>query len=110
MTPTIPQHPATATHTPTPWRLDNPYRPERGTAWRDIVSDHAEFSPCYVGEACGEDAALIVRAVNSHAELVAALSAMYCAGFWTADSLAGLPKHQREAVESARSALAAAQQ
>lgn len=73
--PTTPaQHTANAKLTPLPWRLDNPYRPDRGIAWRDIVSDHAEFSPCYVGEACGEDAKFILRACNNHERLVETLA------------------------------------
>jgi len=62
-----------AKHSPLPWEARPSSNKGNGTAWRDIVSTGAAFAPCYVGEAIDANAELIVRAVNSHAELVAAL-------------------------------------
>lgn len=39
-----------------------------------------------------------------------ALSAMYCAGFWTADEFPNLPDHQRKAITQARAALQSAKE
>jgi hypothetical protein len=63
----------TTTHTQTPWTVAPTSNKMNGSAWRDIVSTGGEFSPAYVGEAIDRDAELIVRAVNSHAAMLAAL-------------------------------------
>ena len=61
-------------HTPGPWAIAASSNPDNGTGWRDIVSTGTVFSPSYVGEALDDDAAFIVRACNSHDDLLAALS------------------------------------
>jgi hypothetical protein len=61
------------THTPGPWRVAPSCRNGNGTAWRDILSDGAEFAPSYVGEALDVDAALIAAAPDLLAALQHAL-------------------------------------
>jgi hypothetical protein len=102
MNPTQPTAPASKA-TPLPWHVcPNP----------SVVGCVKQPNgKCVVAMAFSEhDAAFIVRACNSHAALVEALSAMYCAGFWTADELPNLPDHQRKAITAARAALTAAQE
>jgi len=113
MNPTHPTAPASmATHTPTPWHF-NAKRfticsiecgNEKPVAVLQTVNNAVARN-----ETLSANAAFIVRACNSHAALVEALSAMYCAGFWTADELPNLPDHQRKAITAARAALTAAQ-
>lgn len=63
-----------ATQTPGPWRTVPTTAKGAGSARLDIVSDGAAYSPSFVaGDILPEDAALIVRAVNSHEDLLAAL-------------------------------------
>lgn len=50
----------------------------------------------------------LADAQRENGNLRDALSAMYCAGFWSADELPNLPEHQRKAVDQARAALQAA--
>lgn len=42
-------------------------------------------------------------------DLLDALSMMYCAGFWSADTLATMPEYQRNAIEAARLAISKAE-
>ena len=49
------------------------------------------------------------RLIAAAPDLLAALSLMYCAGLWSADELASMPEYQRNAIESARLALAKAE-
>ena len=100
------QTPAVATHTPTPWHVGMKPGPFIYGPQGEQVADMTGACT-FNGK---QDAAFIVRACNSHAQLVAALSAMYCAGFWTADELPNLPPHQRKAIEEARAALQAAKE
>ncbi len=60
------------THTPTPWTIAPSSNPHNGTDWRDVRA-HGEFGEMYLGEALEQDAAHIVRCVNSHDALVEAL-------------------------------------
>ena len=66
----IPEAPR-RTPTPTPWTVGPHPGNEAGTDWRTILAS-GEFGEGYIGEALQENAALIVRAVNSHAALAAA--------------------------------------
>ena len=59
-----------------PWVVGGHPRNSSGTSWREILSTSGEFSPAYVGEALDYNAAFIVRACNSHDDLVAALAGM----------------------------------
>ena len=100
---------AGATHTPTPY----------STEWKlAYAAGKLGLIPAF-GDSIGKDvnkaelalcAKYVAQAKESHAQLVAALSAMYCAGFWTADELPNLPPHQRKAIEEARAALQAAKE
>ena len=49
-------------HTPGPWKVQPSGKVGNGTAWRDIVSEGAPFTPSYVGEALEQDAYLIAAA------------------------------------------------
>jgi hypothetical protein len=80
-TPTQPEHPATKpAHTPTPWKLrldgsDNSAMSQDGlhTTFICPVASGPDISWNEGRRICEANSALIVRAVNSHAELVAAL-------------------------------------
>jgi len=105
MNPTHPTAPASMA-TPSPWHVGMKPGPiiygPQGEQIADLTGA-LSFN-------AGPNAQFIVRTCNSHAQLVAALSAMYCAGFWTADELTALPDHQRKAITLARAALTAAQE
>lgn len=104
MNPNNPTQSAQPAHTPLPWHVGMKPGPmiygPQGEQIADLTGA-LSFN-------AGPNAAFIVRACNSHEALVEALSAMYCAGFWTADSLQSMPEHQRKAVAQARAALSAA--
>ena len=61
-----------AQHSPLPWSVGGHPRDKSGTNWREILFP-SPFGPAYVGQMQKEDAELCVRAVNSHADLLAAL-------------------------------------
>jgi hypothetical protein len=65
----------TTSHTPTPWTTGISSNKKNGDAWRDILADW-QGKPLYLGEAQKDDAAHIVRCVNAHDDLVAALAAV----------------------------------
>jgi hypothetical protein len=70
----------TTSHTPTPWTTGISSNKKNGDAWRDILADW-NGKPLYLGEAQKNDAAFIVRCVNAHDDLVAALKDLddcYC--------------------------------
>jgi hypothetical protein len=62
-----------AAHTPLPWRVGGHPGDSSGTSWRQILADTQPYGPAFVGTALEADARLIARAVNAHAQLVAAL-------------------------------------
>ena len=49
-------------HTAGPGQVKPSSNPKNGKNWRDIVSEGAEFTPAYVGEALERDAYLIAAA------------------------------------------------
>ncbi len=104
----------TRTPTPTPWTVGPHPGNEAGTDWRTILAS-GEFGEGYIGEALQEHAALIVRAVNSHAALVAELQRLYEAARCMADPehcLHGQRTHLpwRALADQARAALALAEE
>lgn len=64
-----------ANYTPIPWEVGSHPRDGSGTEWREILAP-SRFGPTYVGQALAPDAEFVVRAVNSHDALVAALRGM----------------------------------
>ena len=64
-----------AQHSPLPWYVGGHPRDKSGTNWREILFP-SPFGPAYVGQMQKEDAELCVRAVNCHADLLAALGAL----------------------------------
>lgn len=69
-------------HTPTPWSVDGHPRDSSGSDWREITAATEPYGPSFVGSVLEANAELIVRAVNSHNALVAALGNLieYAAG------------------------------
>lgn len=59
--------------TPLPWRVGGHPQDDSGSDWRQILADTQPFGPVFVGSSLKADAQLIVRAVNNHARLAAAL-------------------------------------
>ena len=59
-------------HSPLPWSVGGHPKDTSGTNWREILFP-SPFGPAYVGQMQKEDAELCVRAVNCHADLLAAL-------------------------------------
>jgi hypothetical protein len=63
-------------HTPTPWFADRDDRPNMGWNVHIVREDDPRIRICFMtsGSEAKANAALIVRAVNSHADLVKALT------------------------------------
>lgn len=74
-----PAAPAKGAHTPEPWFVHDVHTPESGTFVNVAVVDSVAIIARQDGDDVGTphgDAEFIVRAVNSHAELVSALRAV----------------------------------
>lgn len=77
----------TIKHTPTPWKLGGTHRSTQGrvivstTAPFEIVAEAYDFNKYDRDAEKESNAALIVRAVNAHAELVKALERAYAIEF-----------------------------
>ncbi len=60
-------------HTPTPWTIGPSSNPQNGMRWRDLLAKSYNGEDMYVGEALKDNAALIVKAVNSYEAMKEAL-------------------------------------
>lgn len=90
---------------PAPWKVGGHPGDDSGTGWRTILAK-CPFGDMYVAQALETDAKMIVRAVNCHEDLVAALEGLF-------EHCAMIHKHwgegcnQKEANEAKERALAA---
>ena len=94
-------------HTPTPWKIEAQETPKRFTLY---TGPRYSNEQCFVGQIYSEqDAALIVRAVNSHAALVEALTACeeHILRHWKMG--VGIGNGTRDLLENVKAVLAAAQ-
>jgi hypothetical protein len=79
-------------HTPGPWTVDGSY----------IHGPNGKRFLAVAGDGEGQANARLIAAAP---ELLEALSALYCAGLWTVDTLKSMPSHQVAAINAARSAI-----
>jgi hypothetical protein len=56
-----------------PWIVGGHPGDKSGTDWRQVLETSSPFAPSYVCQALKQDAEYIVKAVNSHDDLLAAL-------------------------------------
>lgn len=103
----------TTQHTPGPWMAYNADNGRILKHWRirgDCVRDEPTFAVIDSdGKLSPEYEAANARLIAAAPELLEALSLMYCAGFWSADTLATMPEYQRNAIEAARAAISKAE-